>query len=194
MADVRKKTPYKGLTLKLTGHPVPVTVPPPPPTGPIEDEITDVDALMPADVPERTEPARDDETGIEVIVVREDATPRRARQAWRAIEVWTKNRVYGMDSSFICIEVVDRQSGRLDSAHPILGGKLGGGRRRSGKGAIYTHPLPIPGTEAMFMRARKQGYTSTVERVIIRIRALRVRNSATWEQVVEENQKDDDKV
>jgi hypothetical protein len=99
-----------------------------------------------------------------------------------------------MDASFICFEVVDRKTGKLDSAHPIVGGKLGGGRKRSGRGATYTHPLPLPGTEAMFLRAKKQGYTSPVERVIVRVRALRVRNSATWEQVIEEKEREDEKV
>ncbi len=153
------------------------------------DTDNDLDTAPVTDLSNRGEHTEnDDESKIEIAIVREDATPRRARSPWRAIEVWTKNRVYGMDSSFICIEVVDRATGKLDPNHPILGGRLGGGRRRGTKGQTLTHPLPLPGTEAMFLRAKKQGYTSSVERVILRVRALRVRNTVTWEQVLDVDQ------
>jgi hypothetical protein len=191
MADPRRKSPFKGLTMRL-----PSAGPPPSSTAPsfvppdfADVTETDMDVGPPTDMSNRGESTqREEESGIEIALVREDATPRRARAPWRAIEVWTKNRVYGMDSSFICIEVVDRASGKLDPNHPILGGRLGGGRKRGTKGQTLTHPLPVPGTEAMFLRAKKQGYTSVVERVILRVRALRVRNSVTWDQVLDVDQ------
>src|ERR1700733_12130961 len=104
MADARKRSPFKGLTLKLPGtapaaketHPTPLVAE--------EDVLTDVDAMPPTDISNRGEPThRDAESGIEIVLVREDATPRKTRLPWRALEVWTKNRVYGMDSSFNCI-------------------------------------------------------------------------------------------
>ena len=188
MADPRgrARSPFKGLTVRLPGA-QPTTVTPPSFVPPdFADTDTTIDTAPLTDMSNRGESTqRDDESGIEIALVREDATPRRARTPWRAIEVWTKNRVYGMDSSFICIEVVDRASGKLDPNHPILGGRLGGGRRRGTKGQMLSHPLPLPGTEAMFLRNKKQGYTSIVERVILRVRALRVRSNVTWEQVLD---------
>ncbi len=195
MVDARRRSPFKGLTLKLPRG----TVPPPPdslPAAPYDETITLVDAV---DTPPRTdlsnrgEPTfRDDTSGLEIAFVREDVSAKGSRSIWRAVEVWTKNRVYGMDSSYICFEVIDRATGQLDPTHAILGGKLGGGRRRTGKGATFTHPLPVPGTEAMFLRAKKQGYTSPVERVVLRIHAVRVRHSQVWENVVEVGREDDD--
>jgi hypothetical protein len=172
MADVRRRSPFKGHTVRLPGASAPYK----------DDDVTDVDPAPPAEVSAQEVT---DETGIEIVLVREEALPKKVRTPWRAVEVWTKNRIYGMDAKLHCIEVIDRATGRTDSNHPILGGHLGGGRRRGGRGATFTTPLPLPGTEAMFMRARKQAYTSVVERVVVRVRALRCRTTATWEQVVE---------
>jgi hypothetical protein len=182
MADPRRRSPFKGLTVRMPGAPTkPSSVPPP---YYKDDDITDVDAAPPTDASNRAEAGeRDAETGIEVVLVREEAIPKRVRTPWRAVEVWTKNRVYGMDATLNCIEVIDRATGKLDPDHPILGGRLGGGRRRTGRGATFTTPLPLPGTEAMFMRAKKQAYTSAVERVLVRVRALRVRSTTTWDQL-----------
>jgi hypothetical protein len=129
--------------------------------------------------------------GVEFIVLREDALPKKERTPWHAYEVWTKNRVYAMDATLVCIQVTDRATGKVDPNHPILGGRLGGGRKRTGRGATFTMPLPLPGTEAMFLRSRKQAYTSAVERVLVRVRALRVRSTVTWEQVLDMGQDDD---
>ena len=135
MADARKRSPFKGLTLRLPGTAPAAKDTDPTPLAVEEDLVTDVDAMPPTDISNRGEPThRDAESGIEIVLVREDATPRRTRLPWRALEVWTKNRVYGMDSSFNCIEVVDRATGKLDPHHPILGGRLGGGRKRGGRG------------------------------------------------------------
>jgi hypothetical protein len=184
MADARRRSPFKGQTVRLPGAPVPRPASAPPPYK--DDEQTDVDAMPPTHLSNRAElTERDFETGIEIVLVREDAIPKRVRTPWRAVEVWTKNRVYGMDAALICIEVVDRATGKVDPEHPILGGRLGGGRKRSGRGATFTTPLPLPGTEAMFMRAKKQAYTSAVERVLVRVRALRVRANATWDDVLD---------
>lgn len=166
-----------------------VRLPSAPPSGaPGFGDRTEVDAeaAPPTDLSNRGESTkRDAESGIEIALVHEDATPRRAPAPWRAVEIWTKNRVYGMDSSFVCVEVVDRATGKLDPGHPILGGRLGGGRGRNGKGLTLVHPLPLPGTEAMFLRGKKQGYTSIIERVILRVRALRLRSSVTWDEILD---------
>ena len=185
MADARRRSPFKGHTVRLPGAPKPPSAPPPPYN---DDDVTDVDPIPLTDASNRAEHGElDAETGIEIVLVREEAIPRRVRTPWRAVEVWTKNRVYAMDATLNCVEVIDRATGKVDPEHPILGGRLGGGRKRSGRGATFTTPLPLPGTEAMFMRAKKQAYTSAVERVLIRVRALRVRANASWEQVLDDD-------
>src|SRR5579862_3192409 len=67
--------------------------------------------------------------GIEIQICREEAG-HESRPRWRTIEVWTKNRVYGVDASFVCFEVLERETGRLDPSHAMLGAKLVGGRKR----------------------------------------------------------------
>jgi hypothetical protein len=190
MADARKRPSHnKGHTLKMpaVADARRLVQPPPADASPTMDTLRDeprvesqrdTDPVPPTDISNRGElTLRTDESGIEISMVREEASARRVRQPWRAVEVWTKNRVYGMDSSFTCIEVVDRDTGKEDPDHPYLGGKLGGGRTITGRGANFTHPLPLPGNEAMFLRDKKQGFTSVVERVVLRIRELRVKNS-----------------
>ncbi len=68
----------------------------------------------------------------------------------RLLEIWTKNRIYLLDSALTCVSVRDRQTGAQDLKHAVLGTKLVGGQRRYGKTLHITRPLPIPGTEAVF--------------------------------------------
>lgn len=112
------------------------------------------------------------DSGIEIVVIEEHQLPGGERKPWRAAEVWTKRRVYALDSTYKCVEVLDRESGRPEPTHEMLGARLGGGRRRDGDAVRFTYPLPLPGTEAMFMKAKKHGYTSPVERMVVRVRAL----------------------
>lgn len=124
--------------------------------------------------------------GVELFVVDEAQLPGGERKAWRAAEIWTKRRVYGLDSTFKCFEILDRESGRPDPTHDMLGARLGGGRLREKDVVRFSYPLPLPGMEAMFMRGKKHGYTSAVERIIVRIRVLHT--SATdqppsWDEI-----------
>jgi hypothetical protein len=114
-----------------------------------------------------------DRSGIELIVIQEENVPHSERRAWRAAEVWTKRTVYGLDSTFRCIEVLDRETGRCESSHELLGARLGGGRSRDEKTANFSYPLPLVGMEAMFSKGKKHGYTSPVERLVVRVRVLR---------------------
>jgi hypothetical protein len=109
---------------------------------------------------------------VELFVVDETQLPGRERRVWRAAEVWTKRRVYGLDSTFRCFEILDRETGRPEAGHELLGARLGGGRLREKDGARFSYPLPLPGMEAMFIKGKKHGYTSAVERMIVRIRVL----------------------
>lgn len=109
---------------------------------------------------------------VELFVVDETQLPGGERKPWRAAEVWTKRRVYGLDSTFRCVEILDRETGRPEVAHDLLGARLGGGRLREKDTVRFSYPLPLPGMEAMFTKGKKHGYTSAVERMILRIRVL----------------------
>jgi hypothetical protein len=110
--------------------------------------------------------------GVELFVVEESQLPGGERKPWRAAEVWTKRRVYGLDSTFRCVEILDRETGRPEPGNELLGAHLGGGRLREKETVRFSYPLPLPGMEAMFLKGKKHGYTSPVERMIVRVRLL----------------------
>jgi hypothetical protein len=169
---------------------------PPPPTG---DSINPVGKASPGQaIPGGSSaPARDAGvdaapeqrslgSGVELFVIDESQPPRGQRKPWRAAEVWTKRRIYGLDSTFKCVEILDRETGRPESSHDMLGARLGGGRLREADTVRFAYPLPLPGMEAMFMKGKKHGYTSAVERMIVRIRVLRTSvddTLPTWEEI-----------
>jgi hypothetical protein len=140
--------------------------PPPKSTSPKSSMAKTAQIPRPAAVP------RIAGRGVELFVVDETQLPGGERKAWRAAEVWTKRRVYGLDSTFKCIEILDRETGRPEAGHEMLGARLGGGRLREKDTVRFSYPLPLPGMEAMFMKHKKHGYTSAVERMIVRIRVL----------------------
>lgn len=109
---------------------------------------------------------------IELVVVEESQGPGSQRKPWRAAEVWTKRRVYGLDSTFKCVEILDRETGKPEPGNEMLGARLGGGRLRQRDVVRFSYPLPLPGMEAMFLKGKKHGYTSAVERMIVRVRLL----------------------
>ena len=170
MVDPKRRTPTKTALL-------------PPAAPPYEEEDTIVATEPPVFVTDRNS-----DPGIQITVVRERAesvniNPNR----WRAFEVWTKNRVYGLDQSLSCIEVLDRRTGQVDSESKVLGYRLGGGRLREANGVRYAYPFPLAGMEGMLGRGHRQVFTSRIERFVIRIRDLRSRGEvkfATWEEVV----------
>ena len=126
------------------------------------------------------------EKGVELVIVEETQLAGGERKLWRAAEVWTKRRVYGLDSTFKCVEIVDRETGKPEPSHDMLGARLGGGRRRDKDKVRFSYPLPLPGMEAMFMKAKKHGYTSPVERMIVRVRVLVMsadEAAPSWEEI-----------
>jgi len=96
---------------------------------------------------------------------------------WRALEIWTRNRIYGVDWSMSCIEVIDRETSKADPKHPLLGARLAGGQARDSGTMELTYPCPRPGCEAVFEHKSKRGafsHTSTVLRVVLRLRVVTV--------------------
>jgi len=139
----------------------------------VKMDAAPVTVPRPARVPRPSEaPKAGAALGIELLVVDEKQTGGGERRPWRAAEVWTKRRVYGLDSTFRCVEILDRESGRPELTHEMLGARLGGGRLRDKEGVRFSYPLPLPGMEAMFSKGKKHGYTSAVERMVVRIRVL----------------------
>ena len=142
-----------------------------PPPAPAREATT---TLAPPTVHMAAEPiAHDAGAGVELVVVEEPMITGGEKKAWRAAEVWTKRRVYGLDSTFKCVEIVDRETGLPERGHEMLGARLGGGRQRDQDNKVrFSYPLPLPGMEAMFMKQTKHGYTSPVERMVVRVRVL----------------------
>ncbi|CAN5809780.1 hypothetical protein BH11MYX4_BH11MYX4_24640 [soil metagenome] len=136
-------------------------------------------------VPRTTEPPQSVD-GIELVVIDEHQVAGGERRPWRAAEVWTKRRVYGLDSTFRCVEILDRATGRPEPSHEMLGARLGGGRMREKDTVRFSYPLPLPGMEAMFSKGKKHGYTSAVEKMIVRIRVLHTSAdevTPSWEDI-----------
>src|SRR5687768_16489047 len=63
---------------------------------------------------------------------------------WRAMEIWTRNRIYGVDWNMSCIEVIDRDKNQNDLKHPLLGARLAGGQAREQGTMELTYPCPRP--------------------------------------------------
>jgi hypothetical protein len=126
---------------------------------------------------------------VEVELVYERGQAGMSTEDWKAVEVWTRNRIYVVDWNMRCIEVVDRKSGKADGAHALLGAILAGGQVQSEDGMEMTFPLPRPNTEAVFeYHDARKGYvsTSTVTRVVFRLRVLSVPKANVkplWEQL-----------
>ncbi len=110
----------------------------------------------------------------------------------KIVEIWTRNRVYVLDSALICVEVVDRSSGEMSPEHSFLGRRLVGGQRRHHDDIELSFPYPRPGSEAVFEdpRGPKGQYwqTSTVARVVLRLHVITVTPNQVvpaWERLSE---------
>ena len=69
----------------------------------------------------------------------------------------------------------------------MLGARLGGGRLRGANVVRFSYPLPLPGMEAMFTKGKKHGYTSAVEKMIVRVRVLSTSaddgSAPSWDEI-----------
>ncbi len=129
-------------------------------------------------------------TSIELEDVREVGTPALLAGPWRAVEIWTQNRIYGLDASMVCTEVTDRTTGQAAPDHPALTARLVGGQRREEDGRIreVSHPLPGIGAAAVFARDLGKrmhvSETSAVTRVVFRQRVVELADGAlSWEEL-----------
>lgn len=128
---------------------------------------------------------------LEVVFDRETFPPGTSPppdRPYRALEIWTQNRVYVVDSTLTCIEVLDRKTGRQEQKHSVLGARLTGGQRQYGKTVHLARPFPVPGTEAVFEspeRRRVAGLTTKVERVVLRLQVTSFVTDASgaWDDV-----------
>jgi hypothetical protein len=108
------------------------------------------------------------------------------------LEVWTRNRIYHVDANLTCVDVINRSTGAPEAHHTLKGTRLTGGQRRS-KSTMAIEivvPFPVPGTEAVFKhpgkRGAQYGQTSTVERVILKVRKVVVGAAGAepaWEEI-----------
>jgi hypothetical protein len=94
------------------------------------------------------------------------------------LEVWTRNRIYQVDANFVCVAVINRSTGAPEEHHSLKGARLTGGQRRSRTTMAIEIivPFPVPGSEAVFKHAGRRGaqfgQTSTVERVVLKVRKV----------------------
>jgi hypothetical protein len=96
------------------------------------------------------------------------------------LEIWTKNRIYLIDSTMICLEVLDRRTGQPDEDLRLVGAQLSGGQARRPDDDVVDlyYPFPVPGSSAFFSDSKSMkvlGRTSAIERVVLRLHKMRVR-------------------
>jgi hypothetical protein len=128
---------------------------------------------------------------IEVEYIRETDTSVSPTAAV-VLEIWTRNRIYHVDANLACVSVINRSTGAPEEHHTLKGTRLTGGQRRSRSTMAIeiVVPFPVPGTEAVFKHAGKRGaqygQTSTVERVILRVRKIVVGSTGAepaWDEI-----------
>jgi len=147
-------------------------------------------ATLPLGTPTE-EPAPTSGHGIDVEMHDVRTGPAWAANAHRVVEVWTRSRVYVLDSLLLCQEVIDLASGEAQPQHPLLGSRLVGGQIQRDEGAELIFPLPIPGSEAVFQKLDgkqrlKLQLTSKVARVTLHVRRVEVdiaRRHDAWNEL-----------
>jgi hypothetical protein len=162
---------------------------------PLTEERTEVDIPLPpsgsrgatgsVDLP----PAQE-ASPLHVEVERVAGSPSLIDSEWRAVEIWTRNRIYVLNQGLVCIDVVDQATRRSTKDHPFIGGRLVGGQRRENGVNELSHPFPVPGSEAVFERhapkRARLAQTSTVIRVVVRMRIITLTGEnveRAWEDI-----------
>ncbi len=132
---------------------------------------------------------------VEIELVHEHRVPPTVDRAWRMLEVWTQNTVYGIDSNMRCIEVLDPKTRKPIGEHVLIGARLVGGQHvENDKISHLSHPFPRPGTEAVFEQTSKMdaifSHTSPVTRVVLRLRHLTIDAGSaapSWDEIAPPN-------
>jgi hypothetical protein len=136
--------------------------------------VVDLSSPVGASPPSSTEAGHE----LAVVVVDEDAPDSGTALARAAYEIWTRNRVYLLDSALTCLEVTCRDTGLAEAGSRCRGAQLVGARRRLGDVVEFWRPLPVPGSVAIFSAAGRSSSdslaTSTVERVVVRQKVRRL--------------------
>jgi len=127
---------------------------------------------------------------IEIEVVHEHGPAPNTERPWRTLDVWTRNRIYTLDPTMLCVEVRNRAERDVVDGHPFVGMRLVGGQHREGENIELSYPFPRPGTEAVFEQTGKRrgnfSRTSPVTRVILRLHIVTVAPTyvvPTWEEI-----------
>lgn len=182
----RSRETQRGYSSPLTED-VEVPKPPPAPRDLVEPHSSESRPSIPLMKPPDSPP------DLELEEIVERGAPRLLGDAWCAVEVWTQNRVYGLDGALECRVVRDRRTNVTQDDHPVLGARLLGGQRRAEDGRIthVAHPFPRRGMAAVFatgMGARlRVSETSSVTRVVVRQRVVELTAEAappTWDAIV----------
>ncbi|UJR79163.1 hypothetical protein [Sandaracinus amylolyticus] len=144
-------------------------------------------------VPQGPEDARRRAKGppaVDIDLVYERRSAPLPDQPWIFLEIWTRNTIYQLDASLICVDVIDQGTRRAIAEHPLRGARLVGGQSRDGDAMELSHPFPRPGSEAVFEQTSGRhvrfSQTSSVTRVVMRLRVLTVEPEQllpTWEDV-----------
>lgn len=127
---------------------------------------------------------------VDIDLVHEHRSAPLPDQPWIFLEIWTRNTIYQLDSSLLCVDVIDQGTRRAITNHPLHGARLVGGQSRDGAAMELSHPFPRPGSEAVFEQSSGRhvrfSQTSPVMRVVMRLRVLTVEPEQllpTWEDV-----------
>ena len=122
----------------------------------------------------------DSAIGIELQLIHD------SREAPRWIELVTRSRIYWLDADRLCVAVFERTTGAQDVGHPFLGARLAGGEEKRHEGVSMSNPVPLPGMKAVFqLRGGRLGRTSSIQRVILRVRMNNVEAEAeqAWNEI-----------
>lgn len=113
---------------------------------------------------------------VEVELVYDTAEAGASDDAWCALQLQTKNRIYDVDWGMRCFAIRDRVTGAANASSHLLGALLTGGQKRGDEGLELTFPVPRPGVSAVFEVGEppRLDYvtTSEIERVVLRLRVL----------------------
>lgn len=163
--------------------------------GPVGQGRSPASPLAAAEIPPEPTPSRASVPSgapVDIDVRREVGEPGLLDGPWVAVELWTRNRIYGLGPNLMCIEVRNRSDGVVNVEHASLGARLVGGQRRNESGLIIevSHPFPEIGSAAVFATGLgsrlRVSETSHVTRVVIRQRVVSVGPNGelpSWDEI-----------